>query len=154
VPGARGWWVAAYVVSGAFVVAWLVFRPPGLSKSSAISVFGVCLIPFLVIAAIPKIAHGYRVVFFHLNRPDLGILGYGRSVFTASPMISYYGPLGLALLLAPIGILVARRRVRAVILALAAAPLLFLVGLTLTLGYGDLNGRFFAFAIAFSAVAL
>src|SRR5262249_28646926 len=60
----------------------------------------------------------------------------------------------LALLLAPIGILVARRRVRAVILALAAAPLLFLVGLTLTLGYGDLNGRFFAFAIAFSAVAL
>src|SRR5262249_59560960 len=34
VPGARGWWVAAYVVSGAFVVAWLVFRPPGRSESS------------------------------------------------------------------------------------------------------------------------
>ena len=115
--------------------------------------FLVGVIPFLVIALVPVIAHGYRVVFFHLSRPDLGILGYGRSVFTASPMLSYYGPLGLVLLLSPIAILMARRSARDPIVALAAAPLLFLMVLTLTIEYGVFNGRFFAFAMAFAAAS-
>jgi hypothetical protein len=154
VPGARGWWIAAYLVPGALVAALFLFRRPANERASPTRALLVALVPFLAIAAVPAIARIYRVVLFHLGRPDLGILGYGRSVFTATPMISYYGPLGLILLLAPILILASRPRARAVILALAAAPLLFLFVLTVAIGYGELNGRFFAFAIAFSAVSL
>jgi hypothetical protein len=153
-PGARGWWAAAYVVSGLMVATWLVFRRRVISQPALKRAALVGIAPFVAIAAAPALAHGYRVVLFHLGRPGLGILGYGRSVVTAHPATSYYGPLGLVLLLAPVVILTAGGTVRAVVLALAAAPLLFLMVLTLALGYGDLNGRFFAFAIALSTASL
>jgi hypothetical protein len=153
VPGAGGWWLTAYVASALPIAAWFLFKGRALGRGPLIGSVLVGLVPFLVVASAPVVTHGYRVVFFHLGRPDLGVLGYHERIVTASPMTSYYGPLGLLLLLSPIAILIARRNPRGLTLTLAAAPLLFVVLLTLTLGYGVFNGRFFAFAMALAAAS-
>ncbi len=153
VPGVRGWWLSAYVVSALAVAGWFLWKRPAYSRLSLLAAFIVGCTPFLVIAIAPIVNRAYRAVLFHVDRPDLGILGHDRSVFTSGPEISYFGPLGLVLLLSPLVLLAARRQVeQPVFFALAAAPLLTVLGLTVTIGYGGLNGRFFAFAIALAVV--
>jgi hypothetical protein len=152
VPGAKGWRAAAYVVAVLVIGAsWLRSRPSP-SRRSLIVAAVVAGTPFLVIAFGPLIDRAYRAFFFDLSRPDLGILGHDRSIFTASPVISYYGPLGLVLLFSPLAFFAARRERSALLVVFAAAPFLFLLALALTIGYGGLNGRFFVFSMAFAVV--
>jgi hypothetical protein len=125
VPGAKGWRAAAYVVAVLVIGAsWLRSRPSP-SRRSLIVAAVVAGTPFLVIAFGPLIDRAYRAFFFDLSRPDLGILGHDRSIFTASPVISYYGPLGLVLLFSPLAFFAARRERRALLVVFAAAPFLF-----------------------------
>ena len=152
VPGASGWWATVYVVSALPIAVWLSLKRP-LRRGPLVGSVVLGLIPFLVLTSVDTITHAYRALFFHLNRPDLGILGHSERIVTASPMTSYYGPLGLVLLFLPLWIVVTRRGARPLVLALAAAPVGFAAVLTVTIGYGVFNGRFFAFAMAFAAAS-
>jgi hypothetical protein len=149
-PGASGWWATVYVLSALPIAVWLALERP--QKGPLVGSVVVGLIPFLVLTSVDTITHAYRALFFHLNRPDLGILGHSERIVTASPMTSYYGPLGLVLLFLPLLILITRNA-HTLVLVLAAAPLIFASVLTVTIGYGVFNGRFFAFAMAFAAAA-
>jgi hypothetical protein len=111
------------------------------------------VVPFLVIALGPTVKRGYQYVLFHLGRADLGVLDYGRGVYGATPMSSFYGPLGLVLLLLVFALIAWRRRIGGVAIALAATPLLLVVEVALFVGYGDLNGRLFAFGVALATGA-
>jgi hypothetical protein len=153
IPGARGWWIVCYLVAGLPLAVWFVRKLPIPTAWALIGTALLAATPFLVAALVPTITRGYRFVFFHLGRPDLGILDYGRSVFASSPMISYYGPIGVAFLIAPIVVFLRRRKVDRALVVTSAAPILFLVLLTPTIGFGPLNGRYFVFAIALTAAS-
>jgi hypothetical protein len=153
VPGAAGWWTACYVATALAVLALIVRRRGSWSPPSIATAALLSLAPFLVIALGPVAKRAYQYILFHVGQPDLGALGHGRGLFSATPMNSLYGPLGLALLLSVIPMVALRRRVPRVAIVLAAAPLLLVIEIAFFVGYGDLNGRFFVFGVALAAAA-
>ncbi len=90
-----------------------------------------------------------------LGEPDgtLPAAGWQRQS-SASETYSWFGPLGL-LLVVGVGVaaavLVRRRALPTLALILAAAPLAWLVLLSLSIGYDPWQGRFFIFPVALSA---
>lgn len=154
-PGAGGWWGATYV--GAAVAAatfvWFERRHGhGRAVASSIAAF-VGMMPLVVIALAPVLKRGYQWIFFHVGRPDLGLIDQDRGVTGASALASFYGPLGL-LLLGSVAVLLVRdvrRRVSCGVRALSAAPVVFLLIAAIALSASPYWGRLFAFPIALAA---
>lgn len=146
VPGAAGWWLLAYALSAALVAGMLI-----RTRTRGVVLLACGLIvaaPFLVVLLQPPASRAYEFALFHLGHPALGLLDHGRGRFAATPMSTYYGPLGLVILATVIWL---RRPLIGV--ALAAAPLLFAIALGPTVGFGPLNGRFFAGTMALALAA-
>jgi hypothetical protein len=154
VPGARGWWICAYVVA-AIVAAACAFawrRAPGAAASAA----AVAIVPLAVLLIAHVLKRGYQWIFFHGGRADLGVIDQDRSVTGASALGSYYGPIGFALLLASIVLVVFavwRRRVSPAVGALAAAPVVLVATVAVAFSYSSFWGRLFVVAMAFAAAA-
>ena len=149
VPGAQGWWLGCYVISALAALILLLRARP--ARNALLAGAAVLAAPFLIVLLQPVASRAYEYVLFHLGYPALGVLDHGRGRFAATPMQSYYGPLGVVILCTVLWL----RRPR-VAVVLAAAPLLFALELGLTVGFGPLNGRFFAgtMAVALAAFGL
>ena len=142
-PGAGGWWAVAYVVAAALAVV--------LARRGAAGL--VALSPLAVLVLGPAGQRAFQWLFFHTGRPDLGLLDNDRKITGASALGSYYGPLGLVLVGSVAAVLVprVRRRLPPLGVALAAAPLLFLVVVAVAVSYSSFWGRLFVFPVALSA---
>jgi hypothetical protein len=150
-PGAAGWWLIAYVASAAVTVALLVRtrRVRGAAVAAAL----VAALPFVAILFANAAQRIYRYVLFHTGHPGLGVLDADRSPYAADLMTSYYGPLGIALLLTLFALLARRRRAQPVALVFAAAPLVLVLEISLGVGYTNTSGRFYVFAMALAVAA-
>lgn len=153
VPGAGGWWAAVYVVAAGAAAAFAFaearrFRSRALCAATCAAV--VALLPLVILVAAPPLKRAYQWVFFHAGRPDLGVLDQDRGYVGASALASFYGPLGplLVLSVAVVVILAARRRLPVLAAAFAAAPLIFLLTIAITLVYSPYWGRLFVFPVA------
>jgi hypothetical protein len=148
VPGAAGWWIACYVAAALVLGVLLLRQRNRWPRASIVAGASLVLIPFLVVALAPLAKRGYQYVLFHLGQPDLGVLDAGRDVYGADPMSSYYGPVGLAVLVSVFALVRLRHVVPRVAIAFAAAPLLLVVGVAIFVGYSQTSGRFYVFALA------
>jgi hypothetical protein len=162
-PGAVGLDRLFYVAAAA-MLAVIAFRSSGSLRErttrTAIAC-GLTLAPLVLVPAGSLALRASRKAFFELGRSDVGNLDADRSATKASPIFSWYGPLGVLLtLLACVLIVraVRQRQLPAVALVLAAAPFLWIVLLAIAVPYWEWNGRYtmggFALAAATWAVAL
>lgn len=150
--------VLLYVIVAAVLTASLVvasLRPHRLRTQAALLAGALALVPL----AIPPLSYGFWRVFAKVHQ----VLGTADGSLpagewppqtTASESFSWFGPLGL-LLVTGVGlttvILVRRRSVPPFAVVLAAAPLLWLVLVSISIAYDTWQGRFFIFPVALSA---
>jgi hypothetical protein len=158
-PGAAGldrlfYVFAALIVFGVVCLARRRYRDAAIA--GALTVLPLALVPFG-----QGISRASSKVFFELGRSDAGDLDVHRSVTRASPIFSWYGPLGCMLTLLAIFLVV--REVRrgalpAVAAVVAGAPVLWIVLLAIAVPYWEWNGRYvmggFAVGASTWAVAL
>jgi hypothetical protein len=153
-PGASGGWAAAYVFA-AVVVAALVFalRPRTRVDPPAAALIAIAPLGVLVLAWLAK--RGFQWFFFHVGRPDLGVMDQDRSATGASALGSYYGPLGALLLVAAVYVIVAvaQRRLPLVVGALAVAPFVFIATVAIAFSYSSFWGRLYVFPVALASAA-
>lgn len=157
VPGATGWWAALYAAGIVAAVAFLWSEASSSRKvaTKAIAAAAIALSPLAILALGPVSKRGYQWVFFHLGRPDLGILDQDRGFGGASALASFYGPLGVLLLAAGTtsAFVLGRRALRPLAIVFGAAPVVFAAVLAFTLGYDPYLGRFFMFPMALAAAS-
>ena len=155
--GALGPDVLVYVFVGAAIAAALLIAGRYDAKGKVLpAVVTGSLIAFPLIF-IP-VSFAVRSAFDKLDGPEaledrfLSLRGWSKTV--ASDTVSWFGPLGLPLVVgvaAAAVILVRRGALPSVALVLAAAPLAWFVLLSLSLGYDITQGRFFVYPVALSA---
>ena len=150
-PGATGRDRFVYVIAAAAVlVAGLAARRP----RTAVLAAGMTLATLLVLPA-ERVMHSIYWNGWELVGYDAAVeLGTIRDSTVASNVQSWYGPVGLvAVVLATV--LVARGAARGVLpwvaVALAAAPVAFLLATAVAVTYFDFNGRFVMGGVALSA---
>lgn len=141
-PGAVGLDRLLYVVAAAVVVAVALMRT---STANAAVAGALTLLPLALVPLADGTLRVSRKVFFELGRSDVGNLDSDRSATKASPIFSWYGPLGVILTL--IALYLAIREVRrhalpAVVIVVAAAPVLWIVLLAIAVPYWEWNGRY------------
>ncbi len=122
---------------------------------SALVVGVLVLAPFVLLAAHYALWRVFAKLHDALDAPDgeLPVQGW-ESQTVASDSISWFGPLGLLLVIG-VGVaalsLVRRGALPTIAIVMAAAPLAWLVLLGLSLAYDEWQGRFFVYPVALSA---
>ncbi len=130
----------------------------GRSRAAARPFLVAAALTAVVVVAVPAvwelIARGLFKLILVLGRPDLADR-FGWELNTnAEPLVAWYGPLGLLLLVAGSGMVVVlafQGRLRPVAAACALAPLALVGTLALLLAYDVTRGRFLIFAVALAA---
>lgn len=152
--GARGPNVLLYVLVGAAVAIMGLLRARGGCGRQALVTGALIAMPLVLL----PLGYALRTVFEQLGGPDalvdrfLPLRGWGKTV--ASDTVSWFGPLGFALVVgvgAAVVVLVRRRALPPLALVLVAAPFIWFVLLALSLGYDITQGRFFMYPVALSA---
>ncbi|MFY9580299.1 MAG: glycosyltransferase 87 family protein [Gaiellaceae bacterium] len=120
---------------------------------------GATLAPLVLVSADHLLIRGISKFFFEIGRSDLTFAS--RSATKASPIFSWWGPLGVLLTLLAAGFVVRaarRREMPAVAVVLVAAPAIAVVLLGIAIPYWEWNGRYiagsFALAVATWGAAL
>jgi hypothetical protein len=126
-------------------------RPLGVAVLVAAA---LVLLPIGVEPLHDRLLRGYQRALLDLDHPDLAFLGSDREAVPPSAFISWYGPLGVLLVLT--GVVLAVReiragRVRRALLALALAPVVYLVIVAVGIGYTPFHGRYLMPAMALAA---
>jgi len=101
-----------------------------------------------------ELLHAYQKLWVHFDRRDLAFLGFDKHLTRASPFQSWYGALGLVLVIACFVLAwIGRRRgsLPRVVWVLALAPLIWLVLQSITTFYSLWDGRYVVFAVALGA---
>ena len=101
-----------------------------------------------------ELLHAYQKLWVQLDRRDLAFLGFDKHLTQASPFQSWYGALGLMLVIACFVLAwIGRRRgtLPRVVWVLALAPLVWLVLQSITTFYSLFDGRYVVFAVALGA---
>jgi hypothetical protein len=150
-------WVV-YVLVAAGVVVTLLLRgrnSGGRRVLPALLIGGLVVVPLLLVPVHYVLWRVFAKLHDALEAPDdnLPVRGW-ESQTIASDSISWYGPLGLLLVVgvaAAVVVLVRRRSLPPLALVLAAAPFAWFVLLAFSLGYDEWQGRLFVFPIALSA---
>jgi len=154
-PGAGGWWVLAYLGSAVVAAAWAWRVRRGAVASTWTA--AVALVPLVVVGVAPLAKRGYQWIFFHLGRPELGTLDQDRGSVGASALASFYGPLGVLLVLAGLALPFAASklgvRVPRALYVCGVAPVVGVVLVGATVGYDAFLGRYFMFPVALAAAA-
>lgn len=162
-PGAIGLDRLLYVAAAALLVI-VAFKTSGSSRQratrAAIAAAGT-LIPLSFAPIERLLLRGDQKLFFELGRPDVGYLDSARSITKASPLFSWYGPLGVLLTGLSCALVfraIRRKELPWITSAFAAAPALWVVLLGILVPYYEWNGRHamggFALAAATWGVAL
>jgi len=146
-PGAIGLDRLFYVAAAAVLAAALVVGrgTPQARRARAALGAGAILIPLALVPLDHLILRGSQKLFFELGRADVGYLDSHRSATKASPIFSWYGPLGVVLTAFSLVVAiraVRRRRLPSVAVVLAAAPILWIVLLGVGVPYWEWNGRY------------
>lgn len=145
--------VVAAAMTTALLLASILTRRVGIR--AALLAGALAVVPL----AIPPISYvvwrGFAKLHDVLGASD-GSLPAGEwpPQTTASESFSWFGPLGLVLVTGvgvATAILVRRRSLSVLALLLAAAPLIWLVLVSVTIAYDTWQGRFFVFPVALSA---
>jgi glycosyl transferase family 87 len=155
-PGAIGLDRLLYVVAAAVLAAVaLAVRGSRRQKARQAAVAaGATLVPLAFPAFADLLVRGNQKLFFELGRADVGYLDPARSTTKASPVFSWYGPLGVLLGLVACVLVVQSVRQRLlppVALALAAAPVLWIVIVGIAVPYFEWNGRWMMGGFALAA---
>jgi hypothetical protein len=143
-PGAVGLDRLLYVVAAVVVVALLASRNYPQSVTGALVAGAAMLTPLVLVELGHVLTRGYLKLFYEVGRPDLYV-DPNRSFTKASPIFSWYGPLGVFLTLLAAGLvgrLAQRRELRREAVVLAAAPVYWIVAIGLFIPYFEWNGRF------------
>ena len=141
-PGAVGLDVLLYLVVAAVVGALLyrTTRRPVVAAAGA----AVALLPLVAVGVEKQLLRGTQKAWFAIGREELA-LDAGRSATTASPLFSWYGAAGALLTILALVLVareVRRRRLPPVALALAAAPVLWVILVGIGIPYWEWNGRY------------
>lgn len=162
-PGAIGLDRLLYVAAAALLVV-VAFITRGSTRergARAALAATATLAPLALVPLGRLLLRGSQKFFFEVGRPDVGYLDSQRSATKASPIFSWYGPLGVLLTLVSCAFViraVRRRQLPGVVLLLAAAPALWIVLVGIVIPYAEWNGRFamggFALAAATWGVVL
>ncbi len=153
---AAGAWTVSFVLA-AIAAAGLTLWERGHARESARQAGVAALVALTPVAILfggPVAKKGYQWIFFHIGRPDLGIIDQDRGFVGVSALASFYGPLGLLLLVSAAGIpfLPSRRWLPRVAVLCAATPAGFALLLVITIGYNH-DGRYFMFPVALAAAS-
>jgi len=158
-PGAvgRDRWLYAVVAGAILAVAGavsLVRRSRGAIATACVAA-AVTLVP----VAVPDVRRyadaAYRELWRTVGRDDLAA-EVGRDITRSASNVTWYGPLGLILVIAAlvvVAVAVRRRMLPTVALLFAAAPLYWIVALSAMLFYQDAAGRFLMAPVALSVAS-
>jgi hypothetical protein len=146
-PGAVGLDRLFYVAAAGLLALGVYLRPgrAGERRTQAAIAGGLTLAPLALVPLAHLLVRGSQKLFFELGRADVGYLDSSRSATKASPVFSWYGPVGVLLTVSSCVLVlhaVHRRRLPPVLLVLAAAPALWVVCIGLVIPYFEWNGRF------------
>ncbi len=162
-PGAVGLDRLLYVGAAVLLVA-VAFSTSGSIRERggrAVLAAAATVAPLALVPIGHLLVRANQKLFFELRRTDIGYLDSDRSLTKASPIFSWYGPLGV--LLAGLSCVlvvraVRRRQLGAVALILSVAPAIWIVLIGVALPYAEWNGRYtmggFALAAATWGVVL
>jgi hypothetical protein len=137
------------------VVALATDKPPRRRiPLFAAGIAAVAALPVVMGSIREVLLRAHEKVWLMLGSRDLAFLDDNRDPHSPSTVFSYFGSLGLVLVVTGLvlGAIATRRRAAPpVTLLLATAPILFALLLSLAISYDPFRGRFFLFAIALSA---
>ena len=147
-----------------YLVAALIVLAVGLSLAArrrsraaaiaAVVAAAVVTVPVAFVTLHERLLDGFQRFWLDRGEPDLAFLGADREAVPPSPFVSWYGPLGVLVVLAAVVLAVREVRrgaLRKAALLFALAPVLYLVVITVGLGYTPFHGRYLMPAVALGA---
>jgi hypothetical protein len=147
-----------------YLVAALVVLAVGLAIAMRRSSRGAAIAAVVAAAAVAvpvafvtlheRLLDGFQRFWLDAGEPDLAFLGADRESVPPSPFVSWYGPLAVLIVLAAVVLAVRdvrRGALRKAALLFALAPVLYLVVITIGLGYTPFHGRYLMPAVALGA---
>jgi hypothetical protein len=141
-----------YVVAAAAILV-LGFR--ARRRAGAAVVLAAAALAALPLAFRPvqhELLHAYQKLWVSLSRHNLAFLGFDKHLTRASPFQSWFGPLGLLLVLACFVLVWMRlRELPRVGVLLALTPVVWIVLQAITTFYSLWDGRYVIFAVALGA---
>ncbi len=153
---ARDRWL--YLVAAVVVLAaGSVLAVRRRSRSTAVTaVVAACVvaIPVAFVTLHARLLDGFQRFWLKAGEPDLAFLGADREAVPPSPFVSWYGALGVLMVLAAVVLAVREVRrgaLRKAGLLFALAPVFYLVVITIGLGYTPFHGRYLMPAVALGA---
>ncbi|HEU0303244.1 MAG TPA: hypothetical protein VFR32_01555 [Gaiellaceae bacterium] len=145
------------VAAGALVLFAAVLGLRGRSWRAALALGGAAALT-LVPLAMPSVYDGllraHQRLWVALDEPAVAFLAFSRDPAEPSPFFSWYGPLGLLVLVAATPVLIhaiRRGRLPRATIAFLVAPAWFLVLVVLVIDYNVGHGRYLMPAVALSA---
>jgi LPXTG-motif cell wall-anchored protein len=153
VSGARGRDILLYGIAAVLLAAVLVRRR---DRRAALVAAGIVATPFVFLGISEHVGRPSLVRLYDALDKPRGFLGEGSPAWptVASDTASWFGAVGLLLVLGAVAGLWLRRRRRSatrVVAVLALAPALWFALVALSLSYNPWLGRFFIFPVALSA---
>lgn len=149
--------VLVYALAAAAFVLVAVAVERRRLRTSWLSVVVVCAVactPLAVPLVRERLLRAHEKLWLTLGERDLAALDVNREAWSPSTVLSYYGPLGLILLIAATLLVVRdvrRHSLRPLAVLLAAAPFMFALLVAFALVYDPWRGRFFMFPMALAA---
>jgi hypothetical protein len=147
-----------YLVAALVVLAvGLVIAMRRSSRGAAIAAVvaaAVVAAPVAFVTLHERLLDGFQRFWLDAGEPDLAFLGADREAVPPSPFVSWYGPLGVLIVIAAVVLAVRdvrRGALRKAALLFALAPVLYLVVITIGLGYTPFHGRYLMPAVALGA---
>jgi hypothetical protein len=147
-----------YLVAAAIVLAvGLVVAARRRSRGAAVAalvVAAIVAVPVAFVTLHERLLDGFQRFWLEADEPDLAFLGADREAVPPSPFVSWYGALGVLLVIAAVVLAVRavrRGALRRAALGFALAPVLYLVVITIGLGYTPYHGRYLMPAVAVGA---
>jgi hypothetical protein len=151
----RAVWLFPLTGLALIVVALIADRPP--RRQAPLLAVGIVLVTAMPVAMRSirgVLLRAHEKLWLTFGSSDLAFLDENRDPHSPSTVFSYFGSLGFLLTIAGVVlgfVAVRRRRAPPVVLALATAPVVFALLLSLAISYDPFRGRFFLFAVALSA---
>lgn len=143
-----------YLVGAAVVLVLGIRGRRRFGWIAVVAAVALAALPLAFRAIDHELLHAYQKLWVSLDRPNLAFLGFDKHLTTASPFQSWYGPVGLLLVLGGfvlVWLAWRRRTVPKVAIVLALAPVVWLVLQAITTFYSIFDGRYVIFGVALAA---
>jgi hypothetical protein len=142
------------IAAAAILVLGLRARRRAGAASWVLAPAALAAVPLAFRPVQHELLHAYQKLWVSLSRHNLAFLGFDKHPTRASPFQSWFGPLGLLLVLTCfvlVWIALRRRELPRVAVLLALAPVVWIVLQAVTTFYSLWDGRYLIFAVALGA---